>query len=328
MIKVLLILFFITFTEHNLFSQYSEQKIKTDSSQIKIIRNSVYRIYEETYTNKDSIWYSVYFIKDTTQLNTEGWKRKNGEKFGIWKEYTIDKQLLYTWDHDEGVCEVNKDLYPYHDILEKVKLKCDSLIIAVYSRDFFDRHVKFDFNCYAYRKNKYLGSWTEPLEGKPSSFKFRYKVKLKKSDDGYVELGMDLDSLGNYVPSKDDFWNNYGFEKVDSNKKKFVIEISKAIETAKTHGLNLTDTSKISEFLTWENFKKQTFYNGQFRYYITDFTGSTSYTKGENRKGVINRYDVYIFNPWTGDYIEKKKMKTIDEWEKYSGYSTGLLPDD
>jgi len=36
---------------------------------------------------------------------------------------------------------------------------------------------------------------------------------------------------------------------------------------------------------------------------------------------------VYVFNPWTGDFIEKKKMKSVREWEEGHGLSTGLIPD-
>src|SRR5690606_30353207 len=115
----------------------------------------------ETYKNKDSVWYSVRYIKDTTQVNTEGWSTKNDKYLGIWKEYTLDGQLLYTWNHDDAICEVNRKLYPFHNILERMKRKADSLIISNYSQEFFDNQVRFDFNCYAYDKDGYVGSWTE-----------------------------------------------------------------------------------------------------------------------------------------------------------------------
>jgi hypothetical protein len=317
------------------------QNISTDSSDIEIIRNSEYHIYEETYKNKDSVWYSVHFIKDTTRLNTEGWKRKNGNRLGIWNEYNYDGQWLFRWDFDKGFCEVNKDYFPYHDILQRMKIKADSLIIATYSKQFFDEHVKFEYDCSAYKHYKtkfggikdsiwthaYLGSWTEPLIAKPNSFKFRYQIRLKDTDEKSIELGMDLDSLGNYVPTSDDIWNNYGFEKVLSEKKTFKIDIEKATKMAMQYGLTVSDTSEINKFLIWENFKKQTFYNGQFRYYITVLTSKTEYKTGKDRQGIVYRYNVFSFNPWTGEFMEKKKMKSIHEWGKVSGHRTGLLPD-
>lgn len=56
--------------------------IETDSSKIEIIRNSVYRVYEEIFKKNDSVWFSVSYIDDTTKLNTEGWKLKNGRQLG------------------------------------------------------------------------------------------------------------------------------------------------------------------------------------------------------------------------------------------------------
>jgi hypothetical protein len=298
-------------------AQYSENIFKTDTSEIKIIKNSVYHIYEETYKNKDSVWYSVHYIKDTARINTEGWKRRNGKLLGVWNEFNYDQQLLYTWDHDKGNCEVNKDLFPYHDILEKMKLKADSLIITNYSKEFYDKHIRFEYNCVAYNHYKakfdccedsiwtddFLGSWIEPIKTKPNSFKFRYEIRLNESDQNGIELGICLDSAGNYFPSDDDKWNNYGFEKVTSENKTFEIDIKKSTIIAKQHGLIVTDSSDIKEFLIWENFKKQTLYNGQFRYYITDLTSKTEYKKGKDRQGIVYRYNVYSFNPWTGDFI-------------------------
>jgi hypothetical protein len=246
---------------------------------------------------------------------------------------------LYTWDHDKGFCEVNKSLYPYHDVLEEMKTKVDSFIISTYSQEFYDNHVKFEYVGYAYYEHwttidnekvltsDYVGSWTEQMEEKPNSFIFRYRVRLQKSDEESIEMRIALDSLGNYVPSSDDYWNNYGFENVKGEKKTFNICIDTAFDVAKHNGLIVTDSSVISELLIWENFKKQTFYNGQFRYYIVELTSKSEYTTGQERNGVIYRYNIYSFNPWTGDFVEKKKMKSKQESGKHSGFSTGLLPD-
>lgn len=90
--------------------------IETDSSTIEIIRNSVYRCYNETYMNKDSIWRNVTFIDDPTRLNTEGWKRKNGDHIGIWSEYDRQGTWLYTIDYNSDTCEYNKSEYPFQTI--------------------------------------------------------------------------------------------------------------------------------------------------------------------------------------------------------------------
>ena len=45
------------------------------------------------------------------------------------------------------------------------------------------------------------------------------------------------------------------------------------------------------------------------------------------RSSVVDKFDVYAFNPWTGDFIEKKKMKSVSSWEERSGSSTVLIDD-
>ena len=300
-----LLTFLLLISGLSVFGQFSRENISTDSSEIEIVRNSVYHIYEESYKNKDSVWYSVHFIKDTTRLNTEGWKRKNGRHLGIWKEYNFDKQLLFTRDYDNAICEVNRKLFPHHEILERMKKKADSLIISNYSQEFFDSQVRFNFNCYAYDKDGYVGSWTEPMKRKPTEFLFRYQVRLKNSDWQSEMIGIKLDENGNYIPSHDRF-NNNGFEKLNSENKTFEIDKTKAISIAKENGLK---GDNISEFLKWERFNKATFYDGQFKYYIAELTDQIDEIKKEGRSRITYKFNVYSFNPWTGKFLEKKKMK-------------------
>ncbi len=234
---------------------------------------------------------------------------------------------MYTRDYDNAVCEVNKSLYPFHDTLERMKTKADNLIINTYSKEFFEEHVRFDFNCYAYDEDGYVGSWTEPIERKPTKFLFRYQVKLNTSEWYDEMIGIELDEKGEYIPNEG-FWNNYGFENVKSNNKTFQIDKNKAIEIAKTKGLQVNNLEKVSEFLKWEKFKKAEFYNGQFKYYITEFTNEIKDIKDEGRSRIVYKYNVYSFDPWTGEFIEKKRMKRVREWEKNSGFTSDLLPDE
>jgi hypothetical protein len=338
--NTLIVLLFLAL---NSFGQkpFSE-KFETDSSSVEIIRNSIYKCWDETYKFKDSTRFISWFIDDTTQISYESWGRKSSNTYlGISREYKKDGTLMYEWDHDKGICRVNRELYPYHDMLEEMKIKADSLIIKNYSKDFYDTHVRFEYDCSAYHghyeklttsedtywSEDYLGSWTEPMKSKPNSFLLRYQVRLDKEDIEGIELGIELDSLGHYIPSGDDTWNNYGFEDVRGDKKTFQINRKSAIVKAIEQGLMQADSSKIAEFLTWENFKKKTLYDGQFRYYITELTGTTEYKEGADRQGIIYHFNVYSFNPWTGEFIEKKKMKRRHEWGKDSGHWTSLRPD-
>ena len=317
-------IFFILCSELSLFGQFSRENISTDSSEIEIIRNSVYHIYQESFKNRDSVWRSVHFIKDTTRLKAEGWTKKSGRRIGIWKEYKFNGQLLFTRDYDNAVCVVNRRLFPHHQILERMKKKADSLIISNYSQEFYDRHVRFDFNCSAYDKEGYVGSWTEPMKRKPTEFLFRYQVRLKNSNWQSSMIGISLSEKGNYIPSHDRF-NNNGFEKLNSKNRTFEIDKTKAISIARAKGLK---GENVSEFLKWERFNKATFYNGQFKYYITELVDQIDEIKIEGRSRITYKFEVYSFNPWTSEFLEKKKMKQIKEWGKVSGFTSELLPDE
>jgi len=323
----LLIIIFTLLSSISTYGQYSEEHISTDSSDIVIIRNSEYKIYEETFKNRDSVWRSVRFIKDTTRLNNEGWVTKSHRRLGIWKEYNFDGQLMYTRDYDKGLCEVNKSLYPYHDLLEQMKSRADSLIISTYSKEFFENHVRFDYHFYAYDEEGCVGSWVEPLERKPTEFLFRYDVKLKSSEWYDDMIGFELDVNGEFIPNTG-LWNNYGFEKIDTNYKTFLIDKVKALEIAKEKGLKISDSSNISELLKWEKYLTLNFFNGEFKYYITELTNEIKDIQKEGRSRIVYKYNVYSFNPWTGVFIEKKKMKRVKEWGKYSGFTSDLMPDE
>lgn len=316
------------FSTLSVFGQFSQKHISTDSSEIEITRNSVYKIYEETYKNRDCIWYSVRYIKDTTQVNTEGWMTKDRKYLGTWREYTIGGEILYTWNHDNATCKVNEELFPYHYLLERMKRKADSLIIATYSQIFFDNHVRFEFNCYAYDKDGYVGSWTEPMKRKPTEFLFRYAVRLNENTEWQSEMiGLELDKNGNYIPSHDRF-NNNGFEKLNSENRTFKIDKEKAVCIAKNKGLEIESPNKVFGFLTWESFDNAIFYNGQFRYYIAEFTDKIENINKNGRSRIVYKYNVYSFNPWTGKFLEMKKMKRVKAWEENSGFTSNLIPDE
>lgn len=324
--KSLLIFSFLLSTTY-VFGQWSKKTIETDSSKITIIKNSEYKVFSEAYKLKDLEWSEVHFIKDTMRLNTKGWSKRDHRRIGIWKEFDFEGNLLFTRDYDNAICEVNKSLFPYHNLLEQMKKKADELIIKTYSKEFFKNHVRFDFNCNAYDEDGYVGDWTEPMKRKPTKFVFRYQVKINTSKWYNEMISITLDNNGEYVFNKS-YVNNYGFEKVDENNKTFQIDKNKAIAIAKTKGLKTDNLDKIAEFLKWEKLDDNKFYSGKFKYYITEFTNEIKELKPDARSKITYKYNVYSFNPWNGKFIEKKKMKVVKEWEKNSGFTSDLLPDE
>ncbi|AZB28314.1 hypothetical protein EB354_03030 [Chryseobacterium balustinum] len=106
-----------------IYSQFERKKIETDSSYIEIVKNSKYKVFNEIYKSKDSIWSRVTFIDDTLKLNSEGWTTKQHKRLGIWQEYNENGDLMYTRDYDNNTCIINSNLYPYHNLLVETKKK-------------------------------------------------------------------------------------------------------------------------------------------------------------------------------------------------------------
>lgn len=327
-LKQFLILLTLTFLiKNNTYGQFNKEKIITDSSGIEIIRNSEYIVFEETFKNKDSIWRSVRFIKDSLQIHNEGWRTKGGKYLGTWDEYTYEGELLYSWDYDKRICVVNESLHPYHDLLEQIKKRADSLIISTYSKEFFDNNVHFDFELNAYDDDGYVGNWIEPMERKPTNFIIKYSVKVDSSDWYEKMIGIELNIKGEYISNYGNY-DNFGFEKISPAYKTFQINKTKALEIARNNGLTNSETSDVSEFLKWESFKKSEFYNGEFKYYISEFVNEVINLNENGRSRIEYKFNVYYFNPWTGEFLGKKKMKRVKEWEKNSGFTTDLIPDE
>ncbi|GAA4164605.1 hypothetical protein GCM10022217_35460 [Chryseobacterium ginsenosidimutans] len=331
-LKMKLFIFFI-FISQFFLSQYSEKKIKTDSSEIVIIKNSKYKVREEIFDNKDYIIHKSWLIQDTAMVSSEGVMDKQHRTIS-WKEYTENGEWLYSRNYKTGECSINKFLFPKYLLFEKMKKKADELIIKEYGIEFFSNYVRFECDGLAYKKqsikdskndfySKYLGSWTEPFKENPDELIFKYAVKISDSEWKSDIIGIKLDKVGNYVINED-VVNNYGFEKVEEKYKKFFIDYSNSIQIAIQNGLN--NNNVLGHFLDWEKINPKQFYSGRFIYCISELISEENY-KHNNRKGRLSRYNVYVFNPWTGKFIEKRKMKSIIEYENNSGMSTGLIPD-
>ncbi|UFH33270.1 hypothetical protein LNP04_06005 [Chryseobacterium sp. C-71] len=316
----------LTFLNIFFYAQFEKKIIETDSTRIEIIKNSKYKVFNEIYKYKDSIWSKVTFINDTLKLKSKGWTTKQHKRLGFWQEYNEDGDLMYSRDYDKNTCIINSKLYPYYDLLVETKKKADKLILENYGEKFMNNHVIFEFYCSAYENSKYVGSWDEPLTDRPNRFIFDYSIRLKKTDKP-TYLRIEIDKNGQFVP-QEHYYNYAGFEKIKEKNKIFRISKDDAIAIANKKGLNSNNSGKVQDYLVWESLKTKEFYNGHFRYYITNLVDKIHYKKSEDRKGIIYKFDVYVFNPWTGKFLEKKKMKSIEESGKVSGHKTGLLPDE
>ena len=301
------------------FGQYSKQVITTDSSSIEIIKDFPYSyIYRETLDNKDSVKITSYFAKDTTKIREKGWQKRNGKTIGIYKVYTIEGDLLYTKDYDTGNFTLNERYFPYHKTVAKVKKIADSLIIANYSQEFFDTNISSNFRIFAYDKEGNVDYVTIPMKTTPVEFDFSYNVRLWDFEWEDEIISVSLDNKGNIRQTS-------GLEKLDTKNRIFTITREKSFLTAFDKGLGEKETS---EFLFWEKLDDttNTLYDGQFRYYIAELIDLEEEIKTEKRSRKFHKYNVYSFNPWTGEFLEIKKMNRISDMTNNAGFFTDLSP--
>lgn len=300
--------------------------IITDSSVIETKYYPGGKEIKEKIKNKNLVYY--WFYRDNKDvLTTTAFNDTLGRDIGVSKQYDDNGKLLYTFDHDNGTWIVeNKKKYPFYELLNGMKLKADSLIISVYGKSFLEKNTIWNINgSYIYNENE-SGSWTDNLRSKPNKFLFRYNVRLDQNHFYEDMIEFEINSDGKYIPNQ--YEQIYGFEKpIENVKREFNLNYNDAIEKAKKLGLTETDSIKAFAFLKWEGYGKPELYNGNFRFYVIIKTKTIKDIRPNGRSSVTEKFDVYSFNPWTGDFIEKKRMRSINSWEKYSGNSTGLIED-
>jgi len=327
--KISLIATLIILSSINVFSQFERVEIETDSTQIELVRNSVYRIWEETYKDKDSVFYSVRYIEDTAQLYIEGWKRKNGQYFGNWSEFKIDGTWLYTIDYSNHSWEYNKKEYKFQPLKDAMKGKADKLLIEKFGKEFFENNIAFNFYGHTYigkwetydsgtfwMQDQYLGSWIEPVKQIPNSFMLRYTIKLGNNEFYNDMLKVELDSTGNLIiePSKFEVRVQ---EIVIPQKTKFTITKEKAIQIAKNN--KLEDIEEIYQADLRFGWRKLAEYPGEFYYEVAQKYDEI--TEGDCKPNctITRFFNVWRFNPWTSELIFKKPMKQISRWNRGCG---------
>lgn len=281
----------------------------------------------KTFTKNRNVVVYDYYYNETKQLQSTLTYDTLGKPTGVTKQYTKEGVLEYTQDYDKGEWIVfNKKEYPFYDLQKKIKVMADSLVSKMYGHDFLINNTIWSVSSSAIYNENESGNWTDKFEEKPTEFLFRYDVKLDR-DNRYNDLiEFQLDSNGNFVPNQ--YVAIYGFENVPDNLKGvFKLTYEEAIKRAKQLGLTENNNTKAIGILLWENFKKPELINGQFRFYVANITKTIENNVPNGRSSRITKYEVYSFNPWTGQFIEKKNMKSVFSWEENSGSSTGLMPD-
>lgn len=248
---------------------------------------------------------------------------------GVTSKFDTEGALEYQLDHDKGTWKVVKgDHYPYYPLLERMRGKADSLIIAAYGQPFFNQSVRWSPQSSVIYDGLATGSgWCDYELWKPTRFLLQYAIRLA-NDEIYDELiSVQLDSTGQLYFPFGKYDDIKGFEKV-SQTKGMVMTKASAIQAAAAQGMNTNGDHQPSTALSWAyaDSQKAEMYNGHFYYSVAMYTGSLRSTAPTRGTKVEQRFDVYIFNPWTGAFVEKKKMKAYEKPNRRGVLATELLP--
>lgn len=291
-----------------------------------------YRVIKTFDKSKDFI-VGEQFYDNIKQIKEIGKYDTVGRPIGIAKHYTKKGELQYIQNYENGEWIVyDKESHPYYDLQNKIKVKADSIISTMYGNSFLHDHsVWIVDGSYVSNDKIRRKRWTEMLKEEPTKFSFCYKVRLdsKKIYESYIYF--DLDNNGIFLPNLQGggmFFSGSGFENIpDSIKGNFRLNDNEALTAAKKLGLIETDSTKAFKKLFWEDFRKFSIYNGKFRFYVGIETKIIEDSKPNGRSSKTTKYDVYSFNPWTGNFIEIKKMKYFQWWSKDRSGFTLLEPD-
>jgi hypothetical protein len=323
MIKILSILFCIlpllNWAQKNAISITDSSTIETkyfpDINSIRIFNNINY---------KDISYYTEYYL-NTKNLKQEG-IFDHGYPIGLWKEYSQDGKLVKETNYNDSIwCLQNRLNFKFFDLQLKMKNKSDSLIAITYSHEFFDNHVEWNsMGSFMHNAKEHL-RWNQKIRNKPTNFVLTYDIRLDPNHIYKDMINIELDSTGRFIPNES-YWSPEGFEKLPKNiEKTFKLNFDNAFKIARKKGLIENDTSKASTKLDWVSSKKTEFYNLNYKFYIFQKYKSEK-IDGEGRLLYIlnDYYNVWIFNPWTGVFVEKKKMISTYEAEQGHGRSSGL----
>lgn len=120
---------------------------------------------------------------------------------GIAKKYNTEGQLEYIEDYDKGTWTVmNFENYPHYLILEKMKKKADSLLIATYGQNFFNKHVIWEMDCSVYHDKDMKGAnWTDAYEWEPKDFILDFGIKFSNHEYYSDQIEISMDSIGNFT---------------------------------------------------------------------------------------------------------------------------------
>lgn len=307
-----------------LFAQDKSDTTITDSSIIiSTTKENGKKAISEILKNKNSK--SLRFYYESEILEEQRYFDTTGREIGIWKYFNKQGKLLLEINHDAGKWNVTeKSSYPYKDLLDRTKKKGDEILKKWYGESFFKKYLRWNLGSSHIYDDAYdlQEEWTASTLIKPTRFLLRYDIVYDSSHiyNGIIEFEINKDGKFNL-----DAENSFQGLEIPSATF-FNLSHKEALNKAEDMGLNETDSTRAAVYFFWERKKdtSQKIENGNFRLYVGEIRSiDNSKSKASAGGYTTFHYNFYVFNPWTGAFIEKRKMK------QYKGYGTSeLIPEE
>jgi len=301
------------------------EDIETDSSIISFRyikeRNTILTMNS---LKERNIFYMTEKYLDTNNLRMR-LKYENGYLTDITNIFSKNGKLEESLDHDAGKWIVfQKEKYPFYDLKMRMKLKGDCIIKNIYSTDFFENHVVWNFYASETFKGENKVEYTQSIKEVPDKYLLVYDIYIQESSIGKVRktIKFALDSIGNLIKNDE----IKGFEKLSKmTDKTFVIDYEKAFIKVKSFEKDVNDTTNYEVILKWDEFERQGKYSGKYWYYFLVPTEIINKKVKGYSSYVEYMYNVYVFDPWTSEFVEMNKMKMVDMISYRCHTNTGLM---
>lgn len=309
---------------------------KTDTSTIKIYIVGGIKHIEEFYNNKDLVRHVDYFSNNKTIREQYYWNKAGTEEVGVHKSFNRDGKLKLMIDFENRTWKRgNTRQFPHYKLLIDMKSKADSILASMYSQNFIDNHLKWsmfnsDYFDKTYSQPSFTISWFEEdsYKYKPSEFIVSYDLIVENTPiEKFVRII--FDRKGRILKSHN--WNDlsevYNIGLIDNKAKSrvdLVMSPNLALDYVKKQNPDI-DIKKLSTSFEWipNVGHESSIYNGKWEINVLQHLYSQNCnSNGSNCKREY--YCVYIFNPWSGKFLHRKKMyKEItygSDWSNTTGF--------
>lgn len=305
------------------------EDIETDSSTIRFVYSKEKNlIYELNRLKNSSIMYLTERYFDTKNTRRIIKTMSLSTNIGVSRTFSNKGEIEELHDFDKGKWIVfKKEKFPFYDSKMKMKSKGDSIIRSIYSLDFLKNHVVWNFDESYTFNNEKKQYYVDSSKEAPNKYLLVYDIYVKETSYGNTRemIQFELDSTGNLIKNDE----IRGFERLSKmTDKTFVINYEKALKKVKSFEKDLNDTTKIEVCLKWEDFDRQGIFNGKYWYYFQVPTEIINRKIQGYSSYIEYMYNVYIFDPWTSEFVEMKKMKMVDMISFRCHTNTGLMLDE